>query len=149
DVVMVQADRAAQRASELKGAGAAHDDPRMVAAGEELAEWLLEAWRICECSGSETQRCEDVRAGVQTIVESAQGGRVPVISPSTGPALSCRPPVSVPRNDRRPRPSPIGSLIEPRPRPAAGRPLQAPKWRPVSCSALLGGGPSVPPEPEG
>src|SRR5262245_46998825 len=28
------------------------------------------------------------------------------ITPPNGPALSCRPPVNVPRNDRRPRPSP-------------------------------------------
>src|SRR5262249_17492495 len=41
---------------------------------------------------------------------------------NNGPALSCRPPVSVPRNDRWPRPSPSESLIEFRPRPAAGGP---------------------------
>src|SRR5262245_25216272 len=45
---------------------------------------------------------------------------------SNGPALSCRPPVSVPGNDRRPRASLPESPTEPRPRP-------------VSCGALLGG----------
>src|SRR5262245_61527279 len=44
-----------------------------------------------------------------------------------GPALSCRPPVSVPRNDRRPRPARIRS----RSSPSRGRRLGAPAGRAV------------------
>src|SRR5262245_3568836 len=55
----------------------------------------------------------------------------------TDTALSCRPPVNC--NKFRPA---AARRIDPRTRAAGGwRPWQAPKWRPVSSNALLGGGP--------
>jgi len=56
------------------------------------------------------------------------------LRPPNGPALSCRPPVSVPRLDRRP---PGASTSD---RAAGGwRAWHTPEWRPVSSNAVLDG----------
>jgi hypothetical protein len=55
-----------------------------------------------------------------------------------GPALSCRPPVSVPHRDGRPPVSRPGVPSEAPLAAGGGKPLQAPKRRPVSSNALFG-----------
>src|SRR5262247_2204912 len=57
----------------------------------------------------------------------------------TDRALSCRPPVTLPRSDRRP-PARVAYRCG---RPAAGAPPRTPGRRPVSSNALLGGGPGI------
>src|SRR5262245_10116031 len=108
--------------------------------GAPRAEIIHQAANARAAIASDANRNE---AALQIATESVMRAlrRLP-----NGPALSCRPPVSVPA-----RTAGCGRIV-PDPRsspPAAGSwaPRQAPKRRPVSCSALLDGASPKPLKP--